>query len=119
MNTIKFQYRVPLDPNNEDGKYVPTVSLYEGFDIWHRPFLVNSKEEYAEWYIEYSESASNVTHHYIYKDPIVELNRGDFKCYFHYLTFWDNERQFHKCIVFCAECFIMNDAGQTIDSFSA
>lgn len=119
MNTIKFQYRVPLNPNNKTGGYTDVVSLYEGYNVWHRLFSVKSKEEYADWYKKIGGPASNVVHHYINFDPVVKLNKEDYNCYFHYLTFWDNEGQLHKCIIFGVECFIMNDAGQTIDSFNA
>jgi len=120
MNTIKFQSREPLNPKDEDGKYVPVVSLYKGYDIWHRPFLAKNAEQYGELHKEYFSGASNVTYHYISKDPGEQLRQGgDFDCYFHYLVFRDDKEEIHKCIIFCAECFIMNEQGQTIDSFNS
>lgn len=126
MNTIKFQSseKRNLYLEDENQEYVPAVNLYEAFTdqshgIFHRPFMLNSRKEWDKWCKEHLMECSNTVVHFPGKHPGDELNKQDFNCYFHFLTFWDKSGNFHRCVIFCAECFIMNEAGQTTDSFNA
>ena len=126
MQTIKFQTTEPENPYNKDEgqKFVDVVTLYEAVNdssqgIFHRPFVLRNKKEWDEWRKEHLMESCNTIVHFPGGHPGGELEKQDFNCYFHFLTFWDESGNFHRCVVFCAECFIMNEAGQTIDSFNA
>lgn len=125
MYTIKFQSQEPLNPfakgenlaNTEE--HTPNVEIHEGDNVRHRAFKVNSLKEYETWYKEYIPEASNVTMFLPGRSPQTELSKQDYTCYFELLSFTDKDELHHYYgIVFCADCFIMNEAGQTIDSFN-
>ena len=122
MYTVKFQHFVPLNPFTKDEKdkpvkHNPVTILQEGENIRHRPFLVKSLEEYNQWRKEFLPEAGNSWHHYVNNDPATQLAESPFDCYFELLEL-EKDEKFHYFIVFCADCFIMNEAGQTIDSFN-
>ena len=122
MNTIKFQYysdEFPLKEEKNSKKCARATSIFSGYDIWHRPFMVRTKEEFAKWQKEWWQYRSGVSLHYIDRDPAVGLAEKPYECYFHYIIFRDERDELHRAIVFCAECFIMNEEGQTVDSFNA
>lgn len=133
MNTIKFQAwdrEMPLGVvvGDELPTYAKTISINEGRDIWHRPFEVRSLEEYANWKLKFAFGRSGQAQ-VPGEDPGEALAKmrkddkipvaGHDSVYFEYLTFYDSEGEFHKCVVFSCNCYIMNRDGQTVDSFSA
>ena len=125
MYTIKFQTQQPLNPfaegddlaNSEE--HTPNVEIFEGDNVKHRAFLVNSKKEYEKWRNKWIPEAANVTTFLPGRNPETELSKKDYKCYFELLSFTCKDDLYHYfAIVFCADCFIMNEAGQTVDSFN-
>ncbi len=125
MYTIKFQTQEPLNPfaegknlaNSEE--HTPNVKIYEGDNVHHRAFKVNSLKEYLEWYKKWIPEASNITTFLSGRSPETELSKQDHSCYFQLLSFTGKDNlDYSYVIVFCTECFIMNEAGQTIDSFN-
>lgn len=130
MNTIKFQSwdkEMPLGVSVDKERYAKTISITEGRDIWHRPFEVNTLEEYAEWKERFAFGRSGAAQ-VPGEDPanaLAEMRKDNklpekgSSIYFEYLTYFDNEGEFHKCVVFCCNCYIMNRDGQTVDSFAA
>ena len=128
MYTIKFQYCSNEDPiiHKYDGElgehtYAKVTSIMEGEEIWHRSFMVHKPEEFTKWRDENFDYTANVDLHVVSNDPAEAFNEDKMSqnIYFELLTFYDREKRFHKCLVFCADCFIMNDAGQTVDNFNA
>jgi len=130
MNTIKFQAwdrEMPLGVSVDQERYAKTISITEGRDIWHRPFEVSTLEEYAEWKERFAFGRSGMAQ-VPGIDPaeaLAEMRKNNkvpvkgSSIYFEYMTFFDNEREFHKCVVFNCNCYIMNRDGQTVDSFAA
>lgn len=128
MNTIKFQSwdeKYPIR-ERENSKFAKTISISEGKDIWHRPFLVKTTKEYAEWLQRFAFGQGEIESHITGEDPALALaemekhddvNHGS--VYFEYLTYRNSENEFHKCVIYCCEVFIMNAEGQTVDSFAA
>ena len=131
MNTIKFESwdsAYPLHKGTDREKHAKSVSIQEGSKIWHRPFEVNSLEDFEAWKQAHAWGAQHTTSHVPGLDPteaIKELH-SDGKVpekgggiYFEYMTFYDEKGEFCKCIVFCCNVYIMNAEGQTVDSFAA
>ena len=131
MNTIKFESwdgAYPLHKGTDRERHAKTVSLSEGKDIWHRPFEVNSLGEFEDWKQAHGWGGQHVTSLMPGMDPteaIKELHSNKKTpvegggIYFEYMTFYDSAGEFHKCIVFCCNVYIMNAEGQTVDSFAA
>lgn len=125
MYTIKFQSLEPLNPFVEEEnlanseEHTPNVKIYEGDNVHHRAFKVNSLKEYLKWYKNWIPEAKNVTVFLAGRSPEAELSKQNFSCYFQLLSFTDKENlDYSYAIVFCTECFIMNEVGQTVDSFN-
>ena len=131
MNTIKFQswdHECPLGVSVGNERYAKTTSITEGQDIWHRPFEVSTLEEYGEWKERFAFGRSGMAQ-VPGDDPanaLSEMRKGGKRpeaegssIYFEYMTFFDNEREFHKCVIFNCNVYIMNRDGQTVDSFAA
>jgi len=127
MNTIKFESwgsAYPLHKGTDREQQAKSISLIEGKDIWHRPFEVKTLEELEKWKHDHAWGAQHVTSHIPGIDPTDTLQeskkeKGESPIYFEYLIFYDAKGEFHKCIVFCCNVFIMNAEGQTVDSFAA
>ncbi len=128
MYTIKFQYYSDEDPivhkrdgEPDEGSHSTQVTeIMEGDDIRHRPFMVHTPEEFAKWRDENFSYSSKVDLHVVAYDPAGAFNKdkASQNMYFELLTFLNRYGRFQKCLVFCAECFIMSEAGQTVDSFN-
>jgi len=131
MNTIKFQSwdrEYPLGAGRDHERQAKTTAISEGRDIWHRPFEVKSLEEYANWKERFAFGRSGQAQ-VPGTDPAEALAemRKDNKIpaedhnsiYFEYLTFYDSEGEFHKCVIFNCNVYIMNRDGQTVDSLAA
>ena len=130
MNTIKFQSTI-RDYIGEVTPHSPkSTSIYEGKGVYHRPFFVKNIEEYEKWSKEYAIFEAGITL-MPGEDPLVALEKykqslyengktsteedQNYNLYFIYLTFWDSSGNFHKCILYKCDAYIMNDKGQTID----
>ena len=131
MNTIKFQAwdkEYPLGKGADHERQAKTVSITEGCDIWHRPFEVKTMEEYADWKERFAFGRSGMAQ-VPGEDPanaLAEMRKDNkipeaehSSIYFEYMTFFDDKGEFHKCVIFCCNCYIMNRDGQTVDSFAA
>ena len=123
MMTIKFQHQKPLDPFISDEpkkpvRHVPVTNLEKCDEsIRHEPFIVKSIEEYNKWRKDFLPKGENCFIRYVNNDPATQLSEEPFNCYFELLHF-ERNGEFYYFIVFCAECWIMNEAGQTVDSFN-
>lgn len=131
MNTIKFQSwdrEWPLGVSVGKERYAKTISITEGQDIWHRPFEVSTLEEYIEWKERFAFGRSGRAQ-VPGDDPanaLAEMRKDNKKpeegrnsIYFEYMTFFDNEREFNKVVIFNCTCYIMNRDGQTVESLAA
>lgn len=127
MLTIKFHSwddSNPLHRGTPREKQAICTSLKEARDTWHRLYQVSSIDEFEEWKQKHGWGAAETSSMLPGYDPhgvLDEMKKNDdhTPVYFEYLTFYDEKDDFCKCIVYCCNVFIMNDSGQTIDSFSA
>ncbi len=126
MNTIKFEAwdsAYPLQAGTNAEKYAKTTALQEGEKVWHRPFQVKTIKEFDAWKKRFAWGATYTTSYIPGEDVNYAVRskekNDDSIIHFEYMTFYDRNGQLWKVIVFCCNCFIMNDAGQTVDKFSA
>ena len=133
MYTIKFQHysdqNLIIHVNNDDwigmsdisSSQAEVTSIMEGDEIWHRPFIVHSAKNFDDWRGENFNYSPSVDLHIVNNDPAGAFNKdkANHHVYFELLTFYNREIRFHKCLFFCADCFIMNEAGHTVDNFNA
>ena len=136
MNTIKFRCfdeSYPIkDMSNDPGRFAQSTNLIEGMNIWHRPYNFNSKKEWEEWFRRFIEGeVSNLIVPGKYPDQMfndweIREKQGDLpedaippSMYIEYMTFYDKNGDFKRCILLDVDCYIMNENGQTVDSFSA
>ena len=137
MYTIKFRRfdeSYPIVDRDKDvvERFVETTQLKTGTEIWHRPFNFNSEKEWTDWFKRFIEGSGDslvVPGNY----PDSKFNnwrtlekQGELSedaippsVYIEYMTYYDEEGEFKKCIILDTECFIMNAQGQTVDSFAA
>ena len=123
MYTLKF-VSYNEDAPLEDGLYAKNIQLVEAKDIWHRPYQFRDKNKCQAWF-DHHISASGDSH-FVSKHPIDAFNLPDgatqdstFIVHFEYLTCYTPSGEFQKYIIFCAECYVMNSSGQTVDNIVA
>ena len=128
MNTIKFESWdsvYPLHKGTNQECHAKQTSLMEAKNIWHRAFQINNTIEYKEWKEGVGWGAIHTSCQVVGECPDEALRRMEKaknknrSVHFEYLTFWDSDGELNKVILFCANAYIMNQDGQTVDSFAA
>ena len=99
----------------EDVDFVDEIVLIEANHIWHRPYNVFQKDvsKWKEEHIAHGEAM------YV-GNPFNESEKvppEDGIHSFHFLTYSDVNNDFRRIILSGCVVYIMNGAGQTIDSF--
>ena len=125
MLTIKFVSRTEDSMIKEYNRDVPRcavqTALYEGVEPWHREYTVQNVDEWEKWRERFLSGSQCYFPGGLPKESFVNVPKGEDPgiVYFQYLTFKDAAGEFHRAVVFQADCYIMNESGQTVDRFSA
>ena len=131
MYTIKFQTWdsvYPLHEGTNREQQAKSTALQEGEKIWHRRFQIRTLNEMTQWKHMHGWAAINTNCYIPGEDPESQLRKllkmeidekHDPRIHFEYMTFFDNKGELWKVMIFCCNCYIMNETGQTVDSISA
>lgn len=129
MYTLKFEAwdrAYPLNEGTKREQLARSIALKEGEKIWHRPVQVRSLAELEKWKDAHGWGARHTTCYIPGEDPEYSARmkeKGKIPdrtvMHFEYMTFFDGKGELWKVIIFCCDCYIMNEAGQTVDSISA
>ena len=129
MYTIKFETwdcAYPLHKGTDGEQQAKSTALQEGEKVWHRPFQVANLAELKKWQKEHGWGAVHTTCYIPGKDPHEQLTKIEqyekhlnARIHFEYMTFFDKNGELWKVIIFCCNAYVMNEAGQTVDSISA
>ena len=128
MYTIKFQTwddAYPLHKGTDQQQQAKSIALQEGEKVWHRPFQISTLAEYEKWKEINGWGAQHTTCYIPGHDPEDQLTKmKDYKkelnarVHFEYMTFFDSKGELWKVIIFYCNCYVMNEAGQTVDTIS-
>ena len=122
--TLKFEHYpqdIFLPGDDEQPKVVEIIEAPK--DVWHRPFQFKTLKAYDDWVESINVDLSD--NQWLYNmgsDPRCYLQNpveDDSFMQIEYLTFYDASFNCHRYILKDIKCFIMNDNGQTIDTFVA
>ncbi len=124
MNTIKFQEfskEHPLHKGTDSETPALATSIFEGENIWHRPYQVSTMKEWEDFVRERRLNTGDSTVYFKGISPeraLKDMKGEPGSIYFQYMVFDGPNREHNRCVVFCCKCFIMNSQGQTVDKFT-